>query len=356
MPLINRIPAQIAALFCSVLFLAGLDCEARAAGSPPAAEPSTSTPTPTPTPLRIGDSLIEIRFGTARRALSRARLSAWITASAEAVSRYYGAFPVKHLHVMLNSAPGRDISGTSYAGLEPVLIITLGEAASEDDLQSDWVMVHEMVHLAFPPVPRRHHWIEEGLATYIEPLARAEAGLLSVDKVWLWFVNGLPNGLLQPGDRGLDHTPTWGRTYWGGALFCLLADLEIRQRTDNRFALRDALRAIVTAGGTLATSELWPLARVLAIGDEAVGVPVLSEQYERMKAAPVAVDLDDLWRRLGVTAANQTVTYRDDAPLAWLRRALTAGPGIAAGENGAASFARAMRGGFKSTVFRHLTQ
>ena len=58
----------------------------------------------------------------------------------------------------------------------------------------------------------------------------------------------MPKGLPAAGDRGLDYTPTWGRTYWGGALFCLLADIDIRKRTSNRFGLQDALRAIVAAG------------------------------------------------------------------------------------------------------------
>ena len=80
------------------------------------------------------------------------------------------------------------------------------------------------------PLAMEHHWIEEGLATYVEPIARAQAGQFSVKLVWRDLVVGLPRGLPQPGDRGLDFTPTWGRTYWGGALFCLLADIEIRKR------------------------------------------------------------------------------------------------------------------------------
>ena len=41
-------------------------------------------------------------------------------------------------------------------------------------------MTHEMVHLAFPSVAREHHWIEEGITTYVEPIARAETGELAV--------------------------------------------------------------------------------------------------------------------------------------------------------------------------------
>ena len=61
-----------------------------------------------------------------------------------------------------------------------------------------------------------HHWIEEGLATYVEPIARARAGGLTPQKVWGDMVDAMPQGLPKPGDRGLDFTHTWGRTYWGG--------------------------------------------------------------------------------------------------------------------------------------------
>src|SRR5262245_62277172 len=111
--------------------------------------------------------------------------------------------------------------------------------------------------------------MEEGLATYVEPLARAQAGLLAPEVVWGDLVRGLPKGLPQAGDRGLDHTPTWGRTYWGGALFYLLAELEIRRRTDNRAGLQDALRGVVAAGGNISRS--WPVEKVLTKGDAATG-------------------------------------------------------------------------------------
>lgn len=73
-------------------------------------------------------------------------------------------------------------------------------------------MAHEMVHLAFPRVARKHHWIEEGLATYVEPWARLGIGQLTVERVWKDLLKGLPKGLPRHGDQGLDHTPTWGRT------------------------------------------------------------------------------------------------------------------------------------------------
>jgi hypothetical protein len=152
--------------------------------------------------------------------------------------------------------------------------------------------------LAFPSVAERHHWIEEGTATYVEPIARVQAGILDPSKMWSDLIRDLPQGLPKPGDQGLDVTHTWGRTYWGGALFCLLADLEIHERTHNRKGLEDALRGILAAGGNI--TEDWPLERALRVGDEATGTRVLEDLYEEMKDKPVMFNLPSLWRRLGI--------------------------------------------------------
>jgi hypothetical protein len=75
--------------------------------------------------------------------------------------------------------------------------------------------------------------------------------VIQPEQVWADLVHGLPQGLPVTGDKGLDVTHTWGRTYWGGALFCLLADIDIRKATQNQRNIRDALRAINLAGGNI---------------------------------------------------------------------------------------------------------
>jgi hypothetical protein len=124
------------------------------------------------------------------------------------------------------------------------------------------------------------------------------------------------------GDRGLDNTHTWGRTHWGGALFCLLADYQILRRTNNRFGLQDALRGIAHAGGNM--SQEWPLSRALKFGDDAVGVPVLMELYDRMKTTPVTPNLSELWDDLGVHASNNSIVFQQDAPHAAVVRSIMA--------------------------------
>jgi hypothetical protein len=70
----------------------------------------------------------------------------------------------------------------------------------------------------------------------------------------------------------------------------------------------------------------WTIERALSTGDKATGTTVLASLYEKMKAAPAPVDLDQLWRELGVVANGRNISFRDDAPLAAIRRAITEPP------------------------------
>lgn len=272
--------------------------------------------------LEVNGGKIKVVFAPGEIDLPRERVMAWIENSARAVTDYYGRFPVPYARILVTPKTGRGVlSGTAHGYGGAAIRTTLGRATRESDLDRDWIMTHEMVHLAFPSLADRHSWVSEGIATYVEPLARVGIGQLSAERVWGDLVKGLPQGLPKSGDRGLDHTPTWGRTYWGGALFFLLADIEIHERTANRHDLRDALRAINAAGGTIESD--MSLTRAFTLGDRAVGEPVLMELYKHMKAAPAPVDLEKLWRRLGVNLRGQTVTFDESAPLAAVRRAIT---------------------------------
>jgi hypothetical protein len=275
--------------------------------------------------MTISGSVIDVNFAPGTLKTPLAAVHHWIATSACAVTTYYGRFPVKHLDLLIVPVEGQRgvLTGRtqSYRGASTKVLV--GQVATEEDLRRDWVMTHEMVHLAFPSVAEEHHWIEEGIATYVEPIARVEAGNLEPRSVWHDLMEGLPKGLPQAGDKGLDYTHTWGRTYWGGALFCTLADVEIRQRTNNRRGLQDALRAILAAGGSMEVS--WPLERALMVGDKSTGVPVLTELYQQMKASAVQYNLAGLWNKLGLEAPGE-VSFNDQAPLAAVRRAITAVP------------------------------
>jgi hypothetical protein len=253
--------------------------------------------------------------------LGQAALRDWVARCANAVTAYFGRFPVPHARVYITVLrDGRVSKGVSYGDGGAHCRISVGRHATLEDLYKDWELTHEMVHFSFPSVEDRHHWIEEGIATYVEPIARASVGILTAAQVWDDMLRDMPQGLPREGDRGLDNTQTWGRTYWGGALFCLFADVEIRKRTGNTTGLQDALRAINRAGGTIEVE--WPLDRALKIGDKGTGGTTLTELYGKMAPQPLVVDLPYLWEQLGVRSGDHGIVLNDDAPWAEIREGI----------------------------------
>jgi hypothetical protein len=281
--------------------------------------------------VHVGGASIDISFGPGKVEVGREAVLQWITNAANAVSEYFGRFPVEHPRVIVRPAEGRAgvFHGTTFGGQRGALTrISVGQTTTAKQLDDDWMMTHEFIHMAFPDVSGEsdeHHWMEEGMATYIEPIARAQIGRMTPERVWGDFVRDMPQGLPQAGDQGLDHTPTWGRTYWGGAIFWLLAEVEVREATHNRKGLQDAMRGILAAGGNI--TEDWTVERAVEVGDQATGTTVLADLYKQLKATVVHTDLNDLWRRLGVQAKNGSVSFDDRAPLAEVRKAITARSG-----------------------------
>jgi hypothetical protein len=305
--------AMAAAALCAAPYAA-----APAPAVPPAALSDTD--------LTVAGAAVHVDFDRSAFRDSAAILE-WVRRSADIVARYYGRLPARALTVRLIADPGEGVhGGKTFANPDAFIRVRLGREVTEAQLLSDWVLVHEMTHLALPDTGEAHAWLSEGLATYVEGVARVQAGNRSETDVWEEELRQMPRGLPLPDDRGLDHTHTWGRTYWGGAMFCLLADVDIRRRTQLRFGLQDALRAVLRASGGLAAD--WPIERVLRTGDAAVGTHTLEDLYAQMKDTPVAPDLMALWRELGVEPLGSAVRLNAHAPLAAVREAIMRAPAL----------------------------
>ena len=252
---------------------------------------------------------------------SEALLTEWVQRSAAIVAHYYGQFPVAGLRiVVIPMAGGRVTGGTTFGQPAPLIRIRVGTQVDAAAVLNDWVLVHEMTHLALPEVGEDHAWLAEGLAVYIEGVARVQAGNRSIEDVFAEEERSMPRGMPGTQDGGLDQDHSWGRTYWGGAMFCLLADVKIRQRTHNRYGLQDAMKAVLQASGGLRAH--WDINKVFATADAAVGVPVLSQLYAQVRDKPFAPDLPALWRSLGIEADGARIRISDQAPLAAIRKAI----------------------------------
>lgn len=292
----------------------------------------------------------DIAFCPGQRGPSDEDIESYVRQCAEAVGGYYGGFPVKRTLVVVTASKRHEIAmATGVSGT--AIYFPVGMSARRTRLERDWVLTHEMVHLAMPNLATEHHWLEEGLASYVEPIARAQAGIISVDEVWRSWISDMSQGQAEADSGGLDADDSWGRTYWGGAAFCLFWDAEIRARTAGKFGLSDALKGVVTDIGSLELTVL-DIGRIFRAADRAVGVPVGEELYrtfgvseatlgrldrsiersglektvpEKPLVRPMYFDFDGLWRKLGVRKEGRKVVYDDAAPWAAVRKAMVVG-------------------------------
>jgi hypothetical protein len=273
--------------------------------------------------VRAGNAEFTVTVPDNELAATDADLTMYIQHGANAIIRYFGKFPLDHVNINIRAVNGNRVRfGRSSPTNGGSIMMLIGRDAKADALNNDWTLTHEMTHLAFPATKEDgREWIAEGMATYVEPIARAQMGYLTPEYVWNQFFDNMPKGEPQEGDRGLDNTQTWGRVYWGGALFCLVADVEIRRATKNQKGLQDAFRAIMDDKGTMEYE--WPMNMIFEEGDKATGTHVLQKIYLDWKDKPVQVDLEKLWRELGVEKKGNSVVLHDDAPLAGVRKAIT---------------------------------
>jgi hypothetical protein len=117
--------------------------------------------------LSIRNVTVQLDIPDASFRVGTAELTAWVERSCRSLPTLTAAFPRTTCRCV-----GREVTA--------------------DELRADWVMVHEMAHLALPQVGRWHPWLAEGVATYVEGVARVQAGNRTAAAVWTELVNSIP--------------------------------------------------------------------------------------------------------------------------------------------------------------------
>jgi hypothetical protein len=276
--------------------------------------------------LSLGDATVRLVVLDGALELSLESLATWVTDAARGVADFYGRPPSARTVVVLAPLPG--LHGVAFGKMLPAnapgVIVLLGEHTSQKELHADWVLVHELFHVGTPSFLGEGKWYDEGLATYFEPLIRARLGWRAEADVWQEFVREMPRGLDAMTHRGLEHPDRYSDMYWGGAIFCLLADGRMRRDSGGGRGLEDGLRAVFEAGGV--ASEVWTLERTTEVTDRALGAPVLAELQAKFRDQGAPLDLAAVFRRFGVSLGPKgDVRFDKNAVQAALRRSLVYG-------------------------------
>lgn len=258
-------------------------------------------------------------------AVQHAELLTWVQETVLAVARFWGQMPAPEIFLAVVPVP--DKRGVAFGKLLPAggmgIVLLVGEHTSKEDLYADWILTHELFHVGFPSLNPEGRWLDEGLATYFEPLIRARAGWLPEQQVFAEFTRDMPQGLDAVEVTGLGSAQSWRDVYWGGAIIAFAADAAVRRETGGALGLEHGLRALLQRGAN--ASRVWQLKDAIAVIDDALPRPVLAALAGRHTAANHPVNLDALFNELGVLGEGAATTLSRRGAEAARRRALLFG-------------------------------
>ncbi|QRK05115.1 hypothetical protein JQX13_33605 [Archangium violaceum] len=277
--------------------------------------------------VRLPGAVVEVAVLGRMSRMDDAALCAWIHQAAREVLTVRRSFPYPRITVRLVPMPGRGQPapfGMVLWSSPPSISLLVGQDAAPAAFASDWVAVHELLHLAHPTFVPRIAWLSEGLATYYTELARARSGRQTPERAWTELLAGFARGRAAVGSRTMEDVITRGAsyqgTYWTGALFALRLDVELRRVTGNTRSLDTVLERLAGSGST-ATFDTFG-----AAVDAVAGQPLFQVLLDRHLSRPAFAGLEPLLEALGVAPGPDGVELESarDSPV---REALTA-PGL----------------------------
>ena len=281
----------------------------------------------------INGALLRISILNPRHEFGTAEIVEWVRRTADSISLAYGTFPNPFPNVVVVpvGGPPNGDSPVPFGrvvrdGGETVELF-INQNMAIDAYYDDWTATHEFSHLMLPYLGSQHRWISEGFAQYYQNLLMARAGQYTEERAWLKLYEGLERGRrsspdLSPNEAARDRWGSLMKVYWSGAAIALLADLELRQRSNGTETLDDVLRQFQRC--CLPAKAQWSGTRLFRRLDRFTDEPVFMPLYRRFADAPGFPDVRPQLAELGVIIDDGQVRLDDHAPLAALRSAMTA--------------------------------
>ncbi len=258
----------------------------------------------------------------------------WVRATAENVAATYGKFPNPNANVLLipngGQAWNRD-SAISFGrvvrdGGETIeLMVNQNRPISE--FYKEWTPTHEFSHLMLPYVDREQRWISEGFAQYYQNVLLARANQQSAEHAWQKIYAGLERGResapgVSPNDAAAGSMrDTRMKVYWSGASIALMADVELRRRSNGRESLDSVLGELQQC--CLPSAFSWSGIELFDKLDQLLDQPLFIDLYRQYADADDFPDARPLLAQLGVSLRDGQVALDPSAELSDIRDAIT---------------------------------
>jgi hypothetical protein len=265
--------------------------------------------------------------------MDNASIVRWIGATATDVSLAYGRFPNPSPQVVVIPVGESLSNGWSAVPFGRVIRdggetveLQVDQSQSLETLLADWTATHEFSHLMLPYIESKHRWIAEGFAQYYQNVLLTRSGAYDDLYAWQKIYDGLERGRqsrpgLSPNEASADGVRTaLMKVYWSGAALALMADVQLRERSEGKESLDVILGKFQAC--CLPSERAWSGPELFAQFDELASSPVFMPLYRRIADTAGFPDTSDVLDRLGLTVSDGKVRIRVLAELREIRKAI----------------------------------
>ncbi|MFT4925613.1 MAG: putative metalloprotease with PDZ domain [Phenylobacterium sp.] len=161
----------------------------------------------------------------------------WIKQVSEAIAGVTGDFPVDNAQILITPIGAKREAvpwGEVQRGGSVAAHFFVDSFRPIQQFKDDWTAAHELSHMLVPYISRDELWLSEGIASYYQNVARAKAGMISPQIGWQKLLAGFSRGIKSAKKESLSNASAIMQMYWGGAAMYLMADAQLRQRSNNQ--------------------------------------------------------------------------------------------------------------------------
>ncbi len=218
----------------------------------------------------------------------QAKLREWVSTVAESVEETIAPYPFDvHMHFYRTAGAAPVPWANTIRSRRQGVNVHVNPDCSRADLLSDWTLYHELAHLFLPFLGRQQSWFAEGFASYMQYQLMHSAGVLSADDMWARYREkieraqsryDMPDRTFTEAAQALRARRDFPTEYWGGAVYFLRVDAELRRRGSS---VPELVRAFVAC----CRLEARNFDALIGTLDRLAGVPVFSRELADFRHA-----------------------------------------------------------------------
>ena len=285
--------------------------------------------------MQVADSTLRVDILQTEHATDTRAIIDWVQDTAHNIARAYGRFPNPDARiVVLPIGSGRGDAPVQFGrvvrdGGETIELM-IDPARPMQAFYQNWTATHELSHLMLPYLQSEQRWVSEGFAQYYQNILLARAGRYTQRYAWQKLFDGFERGResvpeMSPNDAAsADERSSRMKVYWSGAALALLADVELRKRSDGKQTLDTVLGEFQDC--CLPSQRTWTGLELFTKFDSFLDRPLFMDLYRQHADTAGFPAVRPLLQKLGVIRDGDDraeVGLSEAAELAQVRIAMT---------------------------------